>query len=654
MRFKDLKLTYQINLITLIGVIGFVLVAVFIGRSFNEFFRYQERQGAAQVALVQAEEMKYFFLNARRDEKDFLIRKDMKYAGRHAKTLGKIHEEMDALEVFHAENGVVLTHLKSLHDHVVKYEDQFNKVADDWTVLGLTEKLGLQGALRASVQNVEAKLKTFNVPELAVSMLMMRRHEKDFILRLDPKYVGRMEKRLAEFKEFLAASTVPQEEHADILKLMMSYHADFNKYAALRQTLVGETNELSKLFSEAQPDLDAVFSLTVKEYERAVSAFKDTAHHSERVLLLMAIVASALMALGGYLIVRNVVGSLGRVGDVMNALAGGKRDVDVPNTRQKNEIGAMCRSVAHFKEKLIEAEVLRAEQAKAQEEQVARAREISESTAQFDRDVKAVLEGFEQSLEQMKESTETVTSSASSVNNEAGEVSAAATQSATNVQTVATASEELAASIQEIGSLVTKSTSASNGAVDQVVLTNEKVQGLSEAAERIGNVVKVISDIAEQTNLLALNATIESARAGDAGKGFAVVANEVKTLAGQTVKATEEISVQIAEVQSATQDAVQAMAGISTVITDVNEISTAIASAIEEQQAATSEIARNIEEAAAGTSRVTRSIHNVSSAAEESEGAADMMQGVTLGLADNSRSLSDSVRSFIAKISEAA
>jgi murein DD-endopeptidase MepM/ murein hydrolase activator NlpD len=176
------------------------------------------------------------------------------------------------------------------------------------------------------------------------------------------------------------------------------------------------------------------------------------------------------------------------------------------------------------------------------------------------------------------------------------------------VQTVAAAAEELNASIAEIGRQVQSASTMAGGAVQQAEKTNQQVQGLAEAAQKIGDVVKLISDIAAQTNLLALNATIEAARAGDAGKGFAVVASEVKNLATQTAKATEEISQQIASIQAATGEAVGAIQGIGKTIVEINQVASSIAAAVEEQNASTREIARNVQETSAGTQEVSSNI----------------------------------------------
>lgn len=216
--------------------------------------------------------------------------------------------------------------------------------------------------------------------------------------------------------------------------------------------------------------------------------------------------------------------------------------------------------------------------------------------------------------------TETATlmsSTAAETSRQAAVVSAAAEESSVNVQTVATATEELHASVGEISRQVAQSAQISNAASEAAEATNATVQGLSEAAQKIGDVVKLISDIAGQTNLLALNATIEAARAGDAGKGFAVVAAEVKGLAGQTARATEGIAAQVSAIQTATQDAVQAIQGITGTIAKMSEIATAIASAVDQQNVATQEIARSVQEVSVSTREVSSNISSVHHAAEE-------------------------------------
>ncbi len=272
-------------------------------------------------------------------------------------------------------------------------------------------------------------------------------------------------------------------------------------------------------------------------------------------------------------------------------------------------------------EKLRQAEAQREEEKRQQEQRAAEERRQQEQQAEkerqallvrmaddFERSVGAVVETVSSAATELEASSQSMTAIAENTSNQAGMVASASIQMTTNVETVASASEELNSSIAEISRQVQEASTISRQAVEQARSTSGQIEQLSQAADRIGQVVALITDIASQTNLLALNATIEAARAGEAGKGFAVVAAEVGNLASQTGKATEEIAGQVGDIQQSTREAVQAIAGISAVIDQIEQISSGIAAAIEEQSAATQEISRNVDQAAAGTREVSGNI----------------------------------------------
>jgi methyl-accepting chemotaxis protein len=323
---------------------------------------------------------------------------------------------------------------------------------------------------------------------------------------------------------------------------------------------------------------------------------------------------------------------------------------EVPAMARRDEIGDMARAVGVFKTAGMDAERLEAEQRVEQTRKEARQKAIEGYIAEFDRQVTAALQGLAGAANQMRATAESMSATAEETSRQATAVAAASDQASTNVQTVASAAEELSSSIGEIGRQVQQSTNISNKAIEEAQRTNRSVEGLAESAQKIGDVVKLISEIASQTNLLALNATIEAARAGEAGKGFAVVAAEVKNLANQTARATEEIGAKVGEIQSATGQSVSAIQGIGGIIREIGAISTMIATAVEEQSAATQEIARNVQQAAAGTGEVSSNIAGVTCAASETGAAASQVLSTATQLAKEAEGLRSQVDKFLSQI----
>ena len=337
-----------------------------------------------------------------------------------------------------------------------------------------------------------------------------------------------------------------------------------------------------------------------------------------------------------------------RIAEIQMLLAGGRNDVQIPYQERGDEVGDAARAANVFKDNLSRMHELEAEKKRAVSEAAQVRREQTHRLAdEFEQAVGAIVKAVSRATGELQGTAKSLTETANLTHQLANSVSVAATEASKNVRSVATASDQLALSIAEIGEQAQHSRDIASQAVRGAATTDARITQMSQVADRIGHVLKLITDIAEQTNLLALNATIEAARAGDAGRGFAVVASEVKHLASQTAKATEEIAGQIADIQAVTKDSVSAIKEIGSIIHRVSEIATTITAAVEEQHAATREIAINVQEAAQGTDSVTAKIKNLEIDASATGSAANQVFSFASQLASEGNVLKLQVEKFL-------
>jgi methyl-accepting chemotaxis protein len=352
-----------------------------------------------------------------------------------------------------------------------------------------------------------------------------------------------------------------------------------------------------------------------------------------------------------WMIGRSISRPLDQLGTRMRGLADGALDGDIPGIERGDEVGKMAATVQIFKDNALRIRGLEKVEAETQQRAATERRSAMEGVASdFERSVKGIVSSIATAAKGMQTTAQSMTATASDASARAATVGAASDSASNNVGTVAAAAEELSSSVTEISRQVTRSSEIASKAVGDAERTNATVQVLSTGAEKIGEVVKLIHSIAAQTNLLALNATIEAARAGESGRGFAVVASEVKALANQTAKATEEISAQVAAMQSSTSDAVLSIGGITETIAQMSEITVSIASSVDQQGEATREIARNIQSVAAGSSEISAHIGGVTTAAAATGLAASDVLANARELDNQSGMLRHAVDEFLAKV----
>jgi methyl-accepting chemotaxis protein len=623
MRFRapTLRLTHKIAAIGLLGIAGLAAVGAIYLVSTTSQERYRRGAENARQISEQASRFALHFLEARRAEKDFLLELKESHIARHRDLAAKIAVDLDSVRQLASEAGhtAIAETASAVRRGLDTYSKNIGELMETRVKLGLDEKSGLEGELRKSAHDIETRLKEFEDPFLTATLLMMRRHEKDFIMRRDLRYVEEMKKRAAEFSKMIADGVLPPEGKAEVSAKLAAYQRDFAAWVAGAQAVAQAQQGAAAAYAAIEPEISAIQTTAERIRSERDAADADSRADTNAQMRIAIVLIMLGVGAAAYLIGRGVSRQLRALAKAMKDLSAGNFDVVLPGLGRRDEVGEIAGAIETFKLKAVE----KARHEADQEELEARAArenhraEMQRLADTFDQAVGGIADTISSAATELEASAKSLTDTAEATQQLSALVAEASEEASTNVQSVASATEELTASVAEISRQVNDSRKIAADAVRQASETDARIGDLSVAAGRIGDVVKLITAIAEQTNLLALNATIEAARAGAAGRGFAVVAAEVKTLATQTAKATDEIGSQIAGMQTATKESVAAIKQIGTTIGRISDISGTISAAVQQQGAATQEIAKNVLGAAQSTQQVAGNI------AEVNRGAGD-------------------------------
>jgi methyl-accepting chemotaxis protein len=536
----------------------------------------------------------------------------------------------------------------------------FDALAQEQRDLGYSPTEGTRKLLEESGAMVERTisadmswLSADDRTRLLVSLSNMRRYEAQYRQNRQTATWESFFKEYRAFGDIVQSVTAEPTMKAQLDTNVKSYAANLAQWNRRAENTQNLLKDIALGSQQLLPQADKIFDLAKRRAADASAALSASQARTKQFIIWVGCTAVLIGLAFSWWIGRSITRPLSGLGNAMTRLAAGDTSARIPATQVQDELGAMARTVLVFRDTMLERERLAASQSAANHEREQRGEKIAATIARFETSVDKVLAKVREAAQRLEVTSTQLNSAADEVSAEARTAEQRVGVASGNVTAAAGSVEELAASIGEIAEQATRSTEVAARAVKDARRTGQTMSELGSAATRIGEVVGLIQAIAGQTNLLALNATIEAARAGEAGKGFAVVASEVKSLAGQTAKATEEIAGQVGAIQSAVADAAQAIEQVNVIIEEISTIASTVAITVEEQNRAVAEIAEGVHRASSEAQGGAEAMGRVAGASKDARAAAADVKSLADTLSVEAESLNAEVHRFLADVQAA-